>query len=281
MLVPLLGLILGIILAIYTFLIYKGNSFLEKTPLNIPLKNNKWLAFGLTLISLALMLGIISYFITFSGNVIRLARLILIISGLITVKITLENNLNQLNKLPKFLDYFIRLSAEDFLKICASIFILFLFLKSIVSVDFMSGDTWIYQLPFAARIWGLITENEYILPDDREILYGHTTMLANFFQGFFWYIFGLQRPQGANLFSFFSLIIFFIFVKNYLKIPFYSSVIAILAVPLIHIAATACYVDLPGNVCVAIAIIMTYLLYIKDNFLESSCLYVAKQYSRL
>jgi hypothetical protein len=39
-------------------------------------------------------------------------------------------------------------------------------------------------------------------------------------------------------------------------------------VPLIHIASTACYVDLFGNIGASIAILMTYLLYIKKDFLN-------------
>jgi hypothetical protein len=267
---PLLGLILGIFLLFYTFLAYTDNFLLKKIPVKLYIKGNKWYALGLILISLAFMLGIIGYFMDFSGQYLRLLRFLLLVSGLITVKESLKNNLEEQEKLPQFVRSLIQteINSITLLKICGFLVLLLLLIKSIVAVDWRSGDTWIYQLPFAARIWGLVTKEEYVLPYDREILYGHTTMLGNFLQGFFWYLFGLKNPQGANLVSFFSLIIFFIFLRNYLKIPIYLASISILAVPLIHIAATACYIDLPGNIGVSIALIMTYLLYIRNDFLN-------------
>ncbi len=268
MLVPLFGLILGIVLLSYTFLAYTGHPILEKTPVNIPVKGNKWFAIGFVLISIALMLGMIGYFIDFSGKYLRYLRLLLIVGGLIIVKITLENNFDKLGKVPKFIVYFIKLNSQDLLKLCGSILILSLFLKSILDVDWMGGDTWMKHLPFAARIWGMVTPQEYIFEHEVETFYGTSTMLANILQGFFWFIFGLQRPQGANLVSFFSLVIYFIFLRAYLKIPIYLSAITILAVPLIHIAATGCYIDLPGNIGASIAIIMTYLLYVRNDFLN-------------
>ena len=104
-------------------------------------------------------------------------------------------------------------------------------LKTIVAVDWPNGDTWMYQLPFAARFWGLVSPQEYLFEVEREPFYNTSTMLPNILQGFFWVLFGLNRPQGANLVSFLSLIGYFIFLKHYLKIPYYLSVLAILAVP--------------------------------------------------
>lgn len=267
---PILGLILGIFLLFYTFLAYTDSFLLKKIPVKLYIQGNKWYALGLILISFAFMFGIIGYFMEFSGQYLRILRFLLLVSGLIIVKETLKNNLEAQENLPQFAPYLIQaeINGLTLLKICGFLVLLLLFIKSIVAVDWRSGDTWIYQLPFAARIWGLVTKEEYILPYDREILYGHTTMLGNFLQGFFWYLFGVKNPQGANLVSFFSLIIFFIFLRSYLKIPIYLASLSILAVPLIHIAATACYVDLLGNIGVSIAIIMTYLLYVKNDFLN-------------
>ena len=166
-----------------------------------------------------------------------------------------------------FINYLKAINSQKILIICATIILTFLFFKSILTVDWTSGDTWMYQLPFAARFWGMVTPENYTFEAERETFYGTSTMLANILQGFFWYLFGLENPQGANLVSFLSLIIYFIFVRIYLNIPFYLSTITILAVPLIHIASTACYIDLVGNVCLSITLIMTYLLYIKDDFL--------------
>lgn len=149
------------------------------------------------------------------------------------------------------------------------VFLIFLLIKCVIYID-ASGDTWMYQLPFAARLWGIVPESYYLFEGEtqRETTFIGYPLLANFLQGFFWKFFGVLHPQGANLLSFFALIGFIIFLQNYFKIPFYYSAISLLAVPLIHIATTACYVDLFGNIGVAITILMTYLLYTKDNFLS-------------
>ncbi|MBE9117807.1 hypothetical protein IQ249_18060 [Lusitaniella coriacea LEGE 07157] len=152
-------------------------------------------------------------------------------------------------------------------KLLALLLVGSLFIKSLIYLD-DNGDTWIYHLPFAARLWGLVTPNEYILEYERELIYQGFPKLANFLQGFFWWIAGIEQPQAANLVSFFSLVGYCVFLRSYLKIPLYLSILGLLAVPLIHIAATACYVDLFCNVFVAILILMTYLLYVREDFLN-------------
>jgi hypothetical protein len=154
-----------------------------------------------------------------------------------------------------------------FLRVVAALFVGMLLVKSLISVDQAGGDTWAYHLPFAARIWGMITEKNYLLEYNTELNYEGFPKLANFLQGFFWSIAGLQNPQAANLVSFLSLIVFLFFLWFYFKIPLYLSAITLLAVPLLHIATTACYVDLFGNVGVTILILMTFLFYFKKDFL--------------
>lgn len=114
----------------------------------------------------------------------------------------------------------------------------------------------------------MVTPDEYLLEYERELIYQGFPKFANFLQGFFWWIAGIERPQAANLVSLFSLIGYCFFLRSYLKISLALSILGLLAVPLIHIAATACYVDLFCNVFVAILILMTYLLYVRDDFLN-------------
>jgi len=64
-----------------------------------------------------------------------------------------------------------------------------------------------------------------------------------------------------------SLVLYVYFLRVKFKIPFYLSTIALLAIPLVQVHATATYVDLPGSIGVSVFIMMTYLLYIKtDDF---------------
>lgn len=268
MLTPLIGLILGIIVLFSAFLLYQGKLNFLPNLLLIISKKNKFFLLGSIIISIGLMLGVVGYAFNLANN-FRYLRLVILVLGLIFIKLSIEKRLHKLPKLPKFIEYFVKLNNIQFLQICAGIIVSFLFFKSILAVDWTSGDTWMYQLPFAARFWGMVTPQDYLFEAEREPFYNTSTMLPNILQGFFWYLFGIKRPQGANLVSFFSLIGYFVFVKKYLKIPFYLSVLTILAVPLVHIAATACYVDLLGNIGLSITLIMTFLLYTKKDFLTS------------
>ncbi len=164
-----------------------------------------------------------------------------------------------------------KMDIKHLLNLAAIIVILSMFFKSLIDVD-RSYDSWWYHLPFAARIWGIVPVTSYAFQDFLEARYHGFPLLAQFLQGFFWVVF--QRVQAANLVSFLSLIIYFYFLKFYFCIPLYLSAIALLAVPLIQIHATSCYVDLPANVCLSILILMTYLLYTQKNFLTKRNLFV-------
>lgn len=267
MLTPLISLLLGIIVLFSSFFLYQGKLEILPNIVIIICKKNQLILWGLITISIGLMLGMIGYAFSLANH-FRYLRLAILLLGIVLIKLSLLQNVDKLAKLPKFIQSLIKLNNLQILQISSGIIITFLFLKSIVAVDWTGGDTWMYQLPFAARFWGMVTPEDYLFEAEREPFYNTSTMLPNILQGFFWYLFGIQHPQGANLVSFFSLIGYFIFLKNYLKIPFYLSILTILAVPLIHMAATSCYVDLLGNIGLSITIIITYLLYIKDDFIK-------------
>ena len=152
---------------------------------------------------------------------------------------------------------------ETCLKFIALIVAISTFLKSIIDVD-KQWDTWVYHLPFAARIWGIVPAEIYGLENHEEHRFDGFPILAEFLQGFFWYIF--QHVQAANLVSFLSLVLFICFLKVYFRVPLYLSAIALLAIPLVLTHATICYVDLPGNIGISILVMMTYLLYKQNNF---------------
>ena len=151
-----------------------------------------------------------------------------------------------------------RFRLEPVLKILALFIMVSTFLKAIIDVD-LFGDTWAYHLPFAARIWGIVPQSSFEFSDYINNLYNGFPLLGEFLQGFFWFVSG--RPQSANLVSYLSLVIYLCFLKAYCRVPLYASAIALLAVPLIQIHATSCYVDLPANLCTSIVIMMSYLFY--------------------
>ena len=250
--------IFGILVILSSFLIYFGSPYLSSIKVFSKGKSNPYFLLAGCLFGFTMLLGFFGYYNFIHGGTLRLIRLILVLtSGLIVIY-----------GRAKILELDAKtITTKSFLVFIAVLFVSMLLIKSLISIDQAGGDTWTYHLPFAARIWGIITKKHYLFEHDIELNYVGFPKLANFFQGFFWSIAGIQNPQAANLVSFLSLTIFLFFLKSYLKIPLYLSAIALLAVPLIHIATTAAYVDLFGNVGVAILILMTYLLYLKKDFL--------------
>lgn len=237
-------------------------SFIQK------LKQDRVLLTGIIVISIALMLGYLGYWGLIDSRTLRISRQIIIIWTVIAVLFN-SPTLNQLPGISKVIKNDssspLRWLNINTVLLGVSVYILgCLFIRCLIQVD-GNGDTWMYQLPFAARMWNLVTAKNYLMDADRELLYETFPKLANFLQGMFWSMAGLRNPQAANLVSFLSLIGFLGFVKIAFKIPFYLIAIALLAVPLIHIAATACYVDLFGNVGASMVILCTYLFYVDQK----------------
>ena len=164
-----------------------------------------------------------------------------------------------------------KIRLRIFLKVVAIFIVLSTFLKSIIDID-PAFDTWWYHLPWGARIWNIIPVEFYASEDVVEYRFHGFPLLGEFLQGFFWFVF--QHVQAANLVSFLSLILYLYFLKFYLQVPIYLSAIALLAIPLVQIHATSCYIDLPENMCVSILIVMAYLLYTRENFFNKRNLFV-------
>jgi hypothetical protein len=156
----------------------------------------------------------------------------------------------------------INFGIENCLKTVAILVTISILFKSIIDVD-KAWDTWNYHLPFAARIWGIVPTQLYSFEDGLEYRFDGFPLFGEFLQGFFWFI--SQHLQSANLVNLLSLVLYVYFLKNYFNIPLYLSAIALLAIPLVQIHATSCYVDLLGNLGVSTLIMMTYLLYTRQD----------------
>ena len=135
-----------------------------------------------------------------------------------------------------------------------------IFLKALIDVD-ISYDTWGYHLPFAARIWNIVPAEQYINMEGR---FAGFPLFAEFLQGFFWFI--TNHLQAANLVGFFSIVLYAFFLRSYFRVPLFLSTFSFLAIPLVLTHATSCYVDLPGNIALAISIMMTYVIYKQQEF---------------
>ena len=135
-----------------------------------------------------------------------------------------------------------------------------IFLKALIDVD-IYHDTWGYHLPFAARIWNIVPAEQYINMEER---FAGFPLFAEFLQGFFWFI--TNHLQAANLVGFFSIVLYAFFLRSYFRVPLFLSTFSFLAIPLVLTHATSCYVDLPGNIALAISIVMTYVIYKEQKF---------------
>lgn len=262
MAIPLISFFLGLIIITFNLLFWQ-NQFLSK-PINKLINSNFkiYAIIGNFLIAIALMLGLFGYFNEISGDLIRTIRILMIISGIFFIFVStkifntfieyaIEHKL--IKKIPQQNIYIL-----NFL----SIIVLFsLFLKAFFDANY-AGDGYWYHLPFAGRIWGIIPPDVYTFEQILEYRYLGLPLLANFFQGLFWFI--LQRPEAGNLFCYFSLITLIIYLKFYLKIPFYLATISLLAVPMVHMHSTKMYIDLPTNIFAAITILTIYQIALKN-----------------
>ncbi|MGB5632171.1 MAG: hypothetical protein WBM44_17305 [Waterburya sp.] len=147
-----------------------------------------------------------------------------------------------------------------------------IFLKAIIDIDTNYDVGW-YQLPFAARIWGIVPAESFLSENLIEHRYDGFPLLANFCQGLLWKLTG--RIQTTNLVGYLGLIIYFCFLRNYFKVPLYLSVIAILAIPAVLTHAATSFVDLPGNIGVAVVMMMTYNWFRQSKLPRSGELFVA------
>lgn len=158
------------------------------------------------------------------------------------------------------MNLFKKLVSSYALETLATFMLISMFFRCLTKID-TSYDSWWYHFPFAARLWNIVPKESYLFEDLVEERFLGFPILGEFLQGLFWLVF--HYMQAANLVCFISLILYLYFLKNYCNIPFYLSTISLLAVPVIQIHATSCYVDLPANISLSILIMMTYLIYTK------------------
>lgn len=281
MLVPLLSFVIGFSLLIFSTLVYQ-----EKLPFNQPfilrkLADNLLFLWGNVSISLAAMLGIAGYWNIFRGDDLRLGRIVLFLLGMTVSSWSLLETIDENNPLKK-LKISEKLKRIETLKIISYGLtgISILTLISIFLIAFYDynygGDAFMYHVPFAARLWGIIPPEQYTFEYFTENRFLGFPLLANWLQGLFWTIF--QRIEATNLVAYSSLIILIIYLVKVAKIPFYLTTLSLLAVPMIHMHAARSYIDLPGNVGISICIFTLYLLYIKKlelNIKTISILFLA------
>ena len=260
MLFPLISFTTGLFLIILSTLIYQGNLPFNRPFLLANLSNNLFFLWGNILTSLAAMMGMIGYWNIIRGDDLRLGRIVLLILGLSVSTWAFLETVSEKNPLRKLQILVTSKSISYFLTGVSILALISIFLIAFFDYNY-GGDAFMYHVPFAARLWGIIVPEQYIFEYFTENRFLGFPLLANWLQGLFWIIF--HRIEATNLVAYSSLIILIIYLVKVAKIPFYLATLSLLAVPMVHMHAARSYIDLPGNVGISIYLFTLYLLYIK------------------
>jgi hypothetical protein len=109
-------------------------------------------------------------------------------------------------------------------------------------------------MPFAARLAGIVGTDAYVFNASNEARFEGFPLLGELLQGLLWRVTG--RPEAANLVAFASVPLFALFLRKRFEVPAHLTVLALFAVPLVHIHATSSYVDLPANAALAALVLL-------------------------
>jgi hypothetical protein len=124
-------------------------------------------------------------------------------------------------------------------------------------------DVWYYHLPFAARLAGIVSAGDYAFHATNQSRLLGFPLLAELLQGLLWRLTG--RPESANLVAMGSLALFLAFLARAFRVPAHLGFIALMAVPLVQIHATAAYIDLPANACAAALVLLVVRLHASEE----------------
>jgi len=117
-------------------------------------------------------------------------------------------------------------------------------------------DVWYYHLPFAARLVGLVDPSAFRFGALNEARFDGFPLFGELVQGVLWRITG--KPECASFASLAALPALAWLLKRLFAVPRSLTVLALLAIPLVQIHATAAYVDLPPNAWVAMLALLAY-----------------------
>lgn len=142
-------------------------------------------------------------------------------------------------------------------------------LKALFNVSIHS-DAWWYHLPWASRLVGLTSAEDYLFEPLSAVRYEGFPLLPELLQGVFWRVTG--RVESANLVSFLSLVGFILFLRHFLRTPWWLSIPALLAVPLVQAHAASAYVDLIGNLALAAFLLMLFRAFVVGGTVSGAAL---------
>lgn len=117
-----------------------------------------------------------------------------------------------------------------------------------------SWDVWYYHLPFAARLAGVVNRDGYVFHAANEAHFAGFPLLGELLQGLLWRATG--RVECSNLVAFAAVPLFAWFLRRRFAVPMHLGLLALLAIPLVQLHATSCYVDLPANAAASVVVLL-------------------------
>jgi hypothetical protein len=124
-------------------------------------------------------------------------------------------------------------------------------------------DVWYYHMPFAARLVGIVGADAYVFHPSNEARFEGFPLLGELLQGLLWRVTG--RPEAANLVAFASAPLLALFLQKRYAVNAGLAVLALFAVPLVHVHATSSYVDLPANAALAALVLLAIEAWAKPD----------------
>ncbi len=120
-------------------------------------------------------------------------------------------------------------------------------------------DVWYYHLPFAARAARIVGPEDYLFHPTNQARYDGFPLLAERLQGLLWRLTG--RPESGNLVGFLALATFIAWLRRAHQVPWALAALGLLAIPLVQLHASSCYIDLPSNLAASALVLEVLFLY--------------------
>ena len=141
--------------------------------------------------------------------------------------------------------------------------LLFIAVIAIMNPD-PSWDSQEYHLPFAARLAGIFTKDEYKMRPMVEGYYDGIAKLTEFVQGILWRM--TELPGAANLVGLISLMILIVVSSLLFKIPLWQLTLFYLSIPLVLRHSYSSYVDLAANAFLTLAIVTFFSAIMQKDY---------------
>jgi len=149
--------------------------------------------------------------------------------------------------------------------------LLFIAAIGVMNID-PSWDSQEYHLPFAARLAGIFTRDEYRMGNWLETRFDGIAKLAELLQGVLWRLSGL--PGAANLVGLLSLMTLIVVSGRLFNIPLWQLTIFYLSIPLVLRHSYSSYVDLAANAFLSMAIVTYFSAIMKRDYSMKKLIFI-------